>query len=69
QKGLSKYLTLLFTMKENRIYFSKIERKNLIESMVGCWKNKMKETGVEYTKKIREGWNRRMKRFKVSKPY
>ncbi len=56
-------------MKENRIYFSKIERKNLIESMVGCWKNKMKETGVEYTKKIREGWNRRMKRFKVSKPY
>ena len=33
--------------------------KNIIEELAGAWKEKIKESGVEYMKEIRTGWDKR----------
>ena len=56
--------TVLFAIEEGgKVDFLKKEREDAIKEAAGIWKGKMKESGVEYVRKIRKGWKKRAKRL------
>lgn len=55
--------TVLFALEGSKVDFLKIEREDLIKSVAGIWTSK--ETGFEYTKRIRKDWEKRRKRLSL----
>ena len=59
-KDLKEGDSVVFTIDGNKVQLIKMN-KDSIRLAAGLW-NKAKESGVEYERKIREGWKRRLKR-------
>ena len=59
-KDLKEGDNVVFTIEGNKVQLTKMN-KDSIKWAAGLW-SKMKEPGVTYEKKIREGWKKRLKR-------
>jgi len=55
--------TVLFALEGDKIDFFKMNRKELIKSIAGMWKDKIKGSSIDYVKEIRKGWAKREKRL------
>mgnify|MGYP001605682011 FL=1 len=51
---------VMFIVDGNKVVLVKT-KDNIIQRTAGMWKD-MKETGVEYQRRIRGGWSRRLKK-------
>ncbi len=51
---------VIFTVSDNKAVVTKSTR-DIIKETAGIWKD-MKETGIEYEKRIRKGWSKRLAR-------
>ncbi len=59
-KGLNEGDSVLFIIEGEKVNLIKMEKNAIVEA-AGLW-NKTKETGIDYEKKIRKGWGKRLKR-------
>ncbi|MBI4439866.1 AbrB/MazE/SpoVT family DNA-binding domain-containing protein [Candidatus Woesearchaeota archaeon] len=55
--------TVLFAIEGNRIDFLKLERKKMLKSLAGAWKDKINVSGAEYVREFRKEWGKRSKRL------
>lgn len=51
---------VMFIVEDDKINIMKVE-DDIIKRTAGIWKD-MRETGVEYQRRIRKGWSRRLKK-------
>ena len=51
---------VLFAIDGNKVELVKLD-EDVVSASAGLWK-KMKETGVEYERRVRRGWTRRQRR-------
>lgn len=49
---------VLFLIEGNKVELVKID-KNIVREAAGLWKG-LKETGLEYKKRLRKGWSKRI---------
>lgn len=59
-KGLKEGDTVIFSIDGDHVDVEKLN-KNVIKEAAGIW-SKTKETGVEYERRVRKGWETRLKR-------
>ncbi len=59
-KNLNEGDTVIFSIEGKKVDIVKME-KDVLKSAAGLW-SKTKETGLEYEKKIRENWKKRINR-------
>ena len=59
-KKLEEGDTIIFALEGNRVDIVKLDR-DIITSTAGLWRG-TKETGLEYTKRIRRDWKKRADR-------
>jgi AbrB family looped-hinge helix DNA binding protein len=55
--------TLLFTVEENKIVFTKYDKVKLLNEVFGLWKNSS-VSAIDEVDKLREEWNVREKRIR-----
>ena len=59
-KNLNEGDTVIFSIEGKKVDIVKME-KDVLKSAAGLW-SKTKETGLEYERKIREDWKKRINR-------
>ena len=57
--GISVGDTVLFAIEGDRVDFFKMEREAILKEAAGCWKGRMKESGVEFVRSMRDEWKKR----------